>query len=180
MMRGEVSKLKNEFAQFSETSRLWIYGFQNPLGAPHRQQIAETLQAFLPSWASHGAPVEGAFAIAEDRFVLLAGQLGDGISGCAIDSSVRCFTQLRDHYGLDGLDRSLVFYRDTASAIQAVSFFDFQHLVDDGTITSGTRVFDNTIDTVGQLRQGAFEMDFDASWHARRFGPVNSVEPLTV
>lgn len=157
------------FARFSETDRLWVYGFSRPLTGTCLTRIENTLQLFISTWTSHGLPVDGDFSILGNRFVLLAGGLKEGISGCSIDSSVRCFKELKDIYDLDGLDRSLIFYRDAESLIQSVSFFDFQHLVKDGKITSQTRVFDNTIENVGNLQRGEFEVDFENSWHAQRF-----------
>jgi hypothetical protein len=169
MMIGEVSMPADIFSRFAETDRLWVYGFSRPLTDTSIARIENTLRAFIPTWTSHGLSVDGAFFILENRFALLTGGLREGISGCSIDSSVRCFKELKDSHHLDGLDRSLVFYRDAASSIQSVSFFDFQHLVENGIITSKTRVFDNTIESIGHLRRGKFEVNFENSWHVRRF-----------
>ena len=159
----------DNFARFSETDRLWVYAFSRPLTDTCLARIENTLQSFISTWTSHGLPVDGDFSVLENRFVLLAGRLKEGISGCSIDSSVRCFKELKNIYDLDGLDRRLVFYRNATSLIQSVSFFDFQHLVEDGEITPQTKVFDNTIENVGHLRRGEFEINFENSWHARRF-----------
>ena len=127
------------------------------------------LDQFLPSWVSHGVPVEGKFRIYEDHFVLLVGQSTAGISGCSIDSSVNNFKDLRDHYGLDGLDRSLVFFRNEKGIIQSRHFLDFQKLVKSGLIDAETKVFDTSITTLGQLRQGKFEKPLWNSSYASRF-----------
>ena len=158
-----------EFSIFGDAARLWVYPFRDPLTGPPRSLLGQTLNGFLPTWASHGARVEGRFLIHEDRFVLLVGNSPAGISGCSIDSSVENFKMLRDRHGLDGLDRSLVFFRDTAGRIQAEHFFDFQKLVSSGRIVPDTPVFDTTITTLGELREGGLEKPFQDSWHGARF-----------
>ena len=158
-----------EFSVFGDDSRLWVYPFREPLTERTSRLIEQTLSGFLPTWVSHGAPVKGRFLIHEDRFLLMAGTCPAGISGCSIDSSVENFKALRDQHGLDGLDRSLVFFRDTEGRILAEHFFDFQKLTSSGRILPDTPVFDTTITTLGELRAGGLEKPFRDSWHAARF-----------
>ncbi len=157
------------FANLPDDAQLWVYGFAKPLGEAERGLIGQTLERFLPQWTTHGVPVRGAFAFAADRFVLLAGHLESGISGCSIDSSVRNFKHLRDVHGLDGLNRSLVFCRGQSGDIEAVAFTEFQRRVESGAVTAATPVFDTTIQTLGELRSGQFERPFADSWHAVSF-----------
>ena len=158
-----------EFSVFGDDARLWIYPFRDPLEEAGADLLRQTLDRFLPGWVSHGAPVEGQFRIHEHRFVLLVGHSPAGISGCSIDSSAANFKNLRDHHGLDGLDRSLVFFRDSEGNIQGRHFLDFKRLAASGRILAETPVFDTTITTLGQLRRGEFEKPFGESWHAARF-----------
>ena len=79
------------------------------------------------------------------------------------------FKALRDQHGLDGLDRSLVFFRDPEGRILAEHFLDFQKLISSGRILPDTPVFDTTITTLGELRAGGLEKPFGDSWHAARF-----------
>ena len=158
-----------EFSVFGDDARLWVYPFREPLTAPTSLLVEQTLNGFLPGWVSHGARVEGRYLICEDRFCLLVGDSPAGISGCSIDSSVENFKALRDQHGLDGLDRSLVFFRDTEGRIQADHFFDFQKRLGSGDILADTPVFDTAITTLGELREGGLEKPFQDSWHAERF-----------
>lgn len=157
------------FSALPDKAQLWVYGFRNPLSAAQKRIIKGRLEAFLTSWSSHGRPVNGAFDFYGDHFVLLAGWLSDGISGCSIDESVRQFRLMKDEEGLDGLDRSLIYYRDAASKIQAVPYLQFQKVLDSGSLTAESPVLDTTIQSLGELRDGAFERTFKGSWHARSF-----------
>ena len=113
--------------------------------------------------------VTGGYEILYDRFVAVAGYCTDGLSGCSMDSCVANFKALKARFGLDGLNRGLVFYRDSRGNVQSTSRPTFQQKIDSGEITPQTNVFDTTVQTIGQLRSGSFEMTLEKCWHARAF-----------
>jgi hypothetical protein len=170
----------------SDDTRLWVYALDRELTSDEQERVRGVLDAFLTEWQSHGTPVEGAYDIIEGRFVVLAGATADGVSGCSTDSSVRVIKQIEADMGVGAFDRTLVFFRDGAGKVVAVSRADFQDLVAQGHVTPDTIVFDNTVTTVGHvtpdtivfdntvttvgdLRSGRFETRFDRSWHGRVF-----------
>ncbi len=169
---------RHDFAEFSrlpDEAELWVYGFSKPLEGPSEQQVRRYLESFLPQWASHGVPVQAAYRLEGNRFVLMAAHCDSGLSGCSIDSSVRLFKALQAE-GLDGLDRTLVFYCDSRGEIRGLPFMEFQKRVDAGEIDGDTPVFDTTIRSLKELRDGGFEKPFKLSWHARSF-PLPVPEP---
>ena len=156
------------FAQFPDDAKLWVYPLSQPLSTDDRRRVTARLDAFLREWHSHDAPVHGSYEILEDRFILIAGYVDGGVGGCSTDSMMRVMKELRTE-GIDGFDRSLVFFRDAKQRVQAVARADFQALVAAGQVDGDTTVFDATITFVGDLRRGAFETTFARSWHARAF-----------
>jgi hypothetical protein len=163
-----MSSVSLLFAGFSDDAKLWVYPLTRPLSPAEHTRVSERLNAFLGEWNSHSAPVRGAYEIFADRFVLIAGAVDDGVSGCSTDSMVRVMKTLREE-GIDGFDRTLVFFRDAKGTVQAVSRADFQVLVSAGQVDANTPVFDGTIQFVGDLRRGGFETTFGRSWHANAF-----------
>lgn len=161
--------MQAKFAGFPDEAKLWVYPLSRPLSEDDRRRAASRLDAFLREWNSHGAPVHGGYEIVEDRFILIAGWVDGGVGGCSTDSMMRVMKTLRQEDGIDGFDRSLVFFRDSKQRVQAVSRADFQALVAAGQVDGDTTVFDATITFVGDLRRGAFETTFSKSWHARAF-----------
>jgi len=61
-----------------------------------------------------------------------------------------------------------VLYRDGA-AIARVSRERFADLVESGSVSQQTVVFDNTLTTVGDVRDGRWELPASASWHGQAF-----------
>ena len=161
--------MQQTLANMPETARLWVYGFDQVLSSDHTREIEETLSAFVASWHSHEFPVVGTYAIRDDRFVLISGFCEDGISGCSADSSFHVIKNLNEKLGVDGLNTSLVYFRDTSGAITSVSREAFQEIVNRGEVTDETTVFDLTVNTVKDLRDRKIEKSYASSWHSRAF-----------
>ncbi|MGB5138688.1 MAG: hypothetical protein WBP29_09165, partial [Candidatus Zixiibacteriota bacterium] len=149
-------------------TKLWIYAFTRRLDAGEVTLVYKLLREFVDEWKSHQHDVRGAFEIVHDQFVLIAAESDNGISGCSIDSSVAVFKALMTQHNLDALDRSFVFYRD-GDVVRTTTRADFQALVDSGKVDSKTKVFNNTITTVGELHAGKWEVPLAQSWHAQAF-----------
>jgi hypothetical protein len=160
----------NLFAQLPDHARLWVFALSRELTPGDEALVRERFDAFARDWMSHGAPVHGSYEIVENRFLLVAGYVDDGVSGCSTDSMVRVMKELRQAHGIDGFDRSLVFFRDADGSVRAVTRDEFQTLADAGAVGDATIVFDATIQTVGDARAGRFETTFARAWHATAFG----------
>ncbi len=158
------------FPDFPDEARLWIYTAEQNLTPDEATRAAEAFQGFLRQWQSHGRPVRGQAVILENRFLLLAAHIPGGtISGCGIDASVHAVEALSQHLGIHWLTGMQVSYRDADGHIRMASRPAFRGLVQSGTVTADTLVFDTALTTLGQLRQLGFERPAHASWHARLF-----------
>lgn len=150
-------------------ARMWVYGFDRAIEPDTRAKVEADLNAFLRTWTSHEAAVDGAFMLVEDRFLLLAGCCEAGIGGCAIDESVGLVRSFKEKYGLDGFNRDTVFFRSEAGSIEAVTREGFQANIDEGCVDNNTVVFDVTLTNLAELRAGDLESTFEKCWHARAF-----------
>jgi hypothetical protein len=157
------------FPNYPDNARLWVFALARELDSSEHALVTARLDEFTRGWKSHGEPVHGAYQIVDNRFVLIAGYVGDGVSGCSTDSMMRVMTSLKQEHGIDGFDRTVVFFRDASGAVRAASRDEFQQLVGAGEIGVETPVFDATIQTVGDLRAGRFETSFARAWHATAF-----------
>lgn len=160
------------FQSLPDSAPLWLYAFEKTLADDERHMVSDRLEAFLAEWHSHNVDVEGAFMIVYDRFVIISGASRDGLSGCSIDSSVENFKFFRNEHGLDALNRSLVHFRDSDGLISSLERPAFKTAVDSGRCGSQTIVFDLTVQTLGELRAGRFEIPLADAWHAKAFLPA--------
>jgi hypothetical protein len=157
------------FASLPDDARIWIYAFERELDENAQQLVREGLGPFMRQWVSHEAPVQGAFEIFFDRFVVVAAHCTDGISGCSIDSMVRNFKNLHSFHGLDGLKGGILYFRNSQGEIQAIEQLKFRDLIESGQVSHKTPVFQTLIQSLGRLRFGEFETSFENSFLARAF-----------
>ena len=157
------------FANLPDDARVWIYPFEQELGQDKEQIIRQGLEPFMREWVSHEASVRGAFEIFFHRFVVVSAHCLEGISGCSIDSLVRNFKNLHSFHGLDGLKGGILYFRNQQGEIRAVEQLKFRELIESGTVSPETPIFQTSIQKLAQLRSGEFEAPFENSFLARAF-----------
>ena len=157
------------FADLPDDARVWIYAFEQQLDEEGEQIIRQGLAPFMNQWVSHEASVRGAFEIFSHRFVVVAAHSSEGISGCSIDSLVRNFKSFHSFHGLDGLKGGILYFRNEQGEVQAAAQLEFRDLVESGTVSAGTPVFQTTLQSLGRLRSGEFEAPFGDSFLSRAF-----------
>jgi len=158
------------FPSFPDEARCWIYVIDRPMEENDQARLHEQLTHFFAGWASHGRPVQGEAVLQEGRLLIVAASLSEGeISGCGIDASVHALEALLHPMGYALASPLLVYYRDREGAFKHLSRSAFRRLVDTGDVTTDTMVFDPSLTTVGQLRNGGLEKPAGQSWHGRIF-----------
>ena len=154
------------FENLPDDSRIWVYGFNQPLNDNQYSIVKERLERFKKKWMYHGTSVTGDYDIIEKQFAIIA--TNEAISGCSIDSSVAVFKELKQNAGLDALNQYLVFYRDNED-VKSIDRNEFQELVNSGEVNENTRVFNLMINHLGAFKLGNFETEFRNSWHCKVF-----------
>ncbi len=158
-----------EFEGLTDQARVWIFGLERSLNDGETRRLEEGLTQFAASWDSHKVAVKAAFKIVLNRFVIIAAESTDGVSGCSIDSMVRNLKSLQDSMGLGAPRGNLIFFSDEEGKVQSVDHLSFYDTVDSGQIKPRTKVFDTLVQNLGQLRAGRFEPPFEESWHSKTF-----------
>ena len=157
------------FADLPDDAQVWIYAFEQELDPDGEQIIRQGLEPFMTQWVAHEASVQGAFEIFFHRFVVVAAQCPEGISGCSMDSLTRNFKNFRSFHGLDGLKGGILYFRNREGEVQAVEQLKFRDLIESGTVSAETPIIQTPIKTLGRLRSGEFEASFENSFLARAF-----------
>ncbi len=163
------------FEEQPPTARLWIFSASRQLSDVESQRVLAEADGFIDQWAAHGVPLTASRELRHDRFVLVAvDEEAAGVSGCSIDALTRRMRHLGDALGVELVNNAPVVYRD-GGTIARESRERFGELVDAGTITLDTVVFDNTLTTVGELRAGRWEVRAADAWHRRAFFSPSAV-----
>lgn len=157
-------------AGFPDDARLWAFAAARRLQAAEVDKLLTAVDRHVRSWLAHGHPVVGGFELCYNQFLLVAAdERATGVSGCSIDGLFRVLQGLDSELGVRLLDSSPVWFRDGSGEIRAVPRAAFREKVRAGEVGPETIVFNNTVATVGELREGLWETPLRESWHARAF-----------
>lgn len=163
-----------EIESMRDECRLWAFNAGRALGEAEEKQIESRLREFLGQWAAHGSPLDAGYQIVEDHFLLVAvDQDVSAPSGCSIDAMTRFLKELGEEMSLDFLDAPPCCYRD-GDEVRCVSREEFAAMVERGSVTETTRVFDLTVPTVGAVRSEGFERKLAGSWYEKAFFGVSA------
>jgi hypothetical protein len=157
------------FNTLPEHARLWIFAADRPLDPGEQELLEASVERGLSAWNAHGSPVTWGYETRYERFLMVGvDETHTELSGCSIDHAVRQIQAVEKDLGVSLLDHSRIFFRD-GDAVRVVSRPEFRERVEAGTASADTIVFNNTVATVGELRQGLWEVPMSRSWHARAF-----------
>jgi hypothetical protein len=125
-----------QFSDFHESSKVWIYTSPRPFTPLEIDFIRQELSSFCSNWAAHGSQLKAGGDVLDGRFiVLVADESQTTASGCSIDTSVRFMKQLSQELGLDLFNR-MYFYSMEGDRIHFSELSDSSILVFNSLATS--------------------------------------------
>ena len=154
------------FNTLPQNSRIWIYQADREFTRVEVDLLQENAIAFIEEWTRHGAALKGSFSLKYNRFLILAvDESFANASGCSIDASVRFVKQMETLFSMDLMNKLNVTYKE-GQTIRLVNLSTFQEYAKVQKITSETIVFNNMIQTKGDLKS-LWEVPAQQSWHRR-------------
>lgn len=146
-------------------SRVWIYTSSREFTSQEVTELEKVGVDFVSSWRAHGSAIAAEFKIMYNRFVVIAAdEQVAGVSGCGIDSSIAFMKQAEEKYGISLLDKLNLAFHTTDNQVGVLPMIEFQNKMDNGGIHSQTIVFNNLVETLGELRN-SWEIPLIESWH---------------
>jgi hypothetical protein len=157
-----------DFKDLPDTARIWVYQSDRELNASQTEEMSQVLKDFVEEWTRHGKDLKGSFAILHNHFIVIGvDESFNQVSGCSIDASTHVFKRFEQQFGIDLFNKLNTAFR-SGDHINVVSMSDFQRFVREERITEETTVFNNMIQTKGDLGI-SWEVPAAKSWHSRYF-----------
>jgi hypothetical protein len=157
------------FDDLPADARLWIFPASRALTEEERRRVLEEADAFIDQWTAHGVPLSAARDLRHQQFVLVGvNERAAGVSGCSVDALVRRMGILQSALGVELINNAPVLFR-VGERIERVPRERFAELAAKGEVGLDTVVFDNTVERVGDVRDGRWEVRAADAWHARAF-----------
>ena len=152
------------FENLPDASRVWIFGSDRPLTEDGTTSLLKGVEEHLTEWKAHGEPLTVGSQLRDKRFLVVAvDQSSAGATGCSIDGLFRVLQSLEPKVGANLVGGGRVFYRDGQAQVQSTTRERIPELVQSGTITKDTVVFDTSLTDLGAFRAG-FEKRAKESW----------------
>ena len=149
--------------QLSPNSRVWVYQSNRAFTTNEAALIAEKVKTFVTQWTAHKMEVAGGGALLHNRFiVLMADEAEVGVSGCSVDSSVNFIRSIGSEFNVNFFDRCCIAYIKDGEVLTC-SRAEFEKLVEEGTITDETIVFNNLVATKADL-ETKWKIAYKDSW----------------
>jgi len=157
-----------DFKDLPDTARIWVYQSDRELNSSQTEEMSQVLKDFVEEWTRHGKDLKGSFAILHNHFIVIGvDESFNQVSGCSIDASTHVFKRFEQQFGIDLFNKLNTAFR-SGDHINVVSMSDFQRFVREERITEETTVFNNMIQTKGDLGI-SWEVPAAKSWHSRYF-----------
>lgn len=165
----EIKTTPNQlFKQMPTTARVWIYQANRILTIDEALIVQEKTAQFIEGWAAHGSKLMASFELVDNLFLIISvDEQVASASGCSIDSCVHFIQKLQAELNLDFFNRlNVAFMKERKLKICTLNEFEAQ--VKSGEINQQTLVFNNTIQSVSDLKNN-WLVEAQNSWHSRYF-----------
>lgn len=153
---------------FSPQSKVWVYQSDRSFSEEEVNAIQLKLKEFTGQWKAHGHQLNAKAELLYNFFiVLVVDEAAAGVTGCAIDSSVRLMKEIEQQYSVDLFNRFNIAYRHDDKVV-ATGKEDFETLVNIKAVGPKTVVFNNMVQTLQEF-ETKWEIPFEDSWHGKVF-----------
>ena len=157
-----------------DAARLWLFALDQTLDADRADAVRQRLAGWLPTWTSHGWPVQAEADVLAGRVVAVGAvisqaEVNAGVSGCGIDAMERAVADALAAAGARLAPALGVTVRDGDGAWESLARPAFRRRVQAGQAGPETPILDVTADTVGALRQRGVERPAGETWAGRAF-----------
>lgn len=131
--------------------RIWIYTISQLLAEEQLSALKQRCQDFVSTWTAHEVSLDASFELYKNRLLIFkVNEATYNASGCSIDKQVRLVKELEQQFAVELLNRLLVAY-EQGDEVAVVKTSAVAGLLNDGSMTENTLVFDNAITTSTEL-----------------------------
>ena len=157
-----------EFDKISSHSPIWVFQSNKILDSLLVRKIELDIINFLNNWTSHNLEIKSSYKILHGLFLIISVESNfSNPSGCSIDKLINFIKKINQLYDIDFLNRLNISYRD-GNMVKLVDIAGFKKLILEGTITSDTIIFNNTLNIKAELNEN-WEIKASKSWCKKYF-----------
>ena len=151
------------FDSLTGNGRVWIFASNRKLTANEKEQINAKFDVFCKDWSAHGSQLKASFQIFNNQILVLgADEDFEPASGCSIDRSTAIFQEIDQTLQIDLFNRLNLAFKENGEIV-IVRMADIQSAYDLKKITDSSTFFDNSVNTLQDIRT-RWKVPFSKSW----------------
>lgn len=153
------------FTSLPDDARAWVFGSAEELSPGSEETLLTAVDDYLGDWRAHGSPLTVGRDWRDGRFLAVGvDQRDENASGCSLDALFRLLQGLEPQLGTSLLGNARVYFRERDGSARVTDRAGFATLAQSGSIDLDSRVFDLSVQTVGEWRD-RFETTAANAWH---------------
>ena len=151
------------FDSLTGNGRVWIFTSNRKLTTREVDGINAKFDVFCKDWSAHGSQLKASFQIFNNQILVLgADEDFEPASGCSIDRSTAIFQEIDQTLKIDLFNRLNLAFKENGEIV-IVRMADIQSAYDLKKITDSSTFFDNSVNTLQDIRI-RWKMPFSKSW----------------
>ncbi|MGV6861248.1 MAG: hypothetical protein ACWA41_05725 [Putridiphycobacter sp.] len=150
---------------FPDQSKVFVFQSNKIISEEGIGVVKEKMDAFVPEWTVHGKNLKATYQFVSPLFIIVAvdESLAE-LSGCSKDSLTKAIKEIGELLDVDFFDRMSIAYHPNDTDLAIISLAEFKKLMQSDDITGETIVYNNLIETLGDLKQN-WQIPVKNSWH---------------
>jgi hypothetical protein len=159
-------EIQQAFKQMPDAAKIWIYQADAILTNDQSAAITKSIDAFIPTWNSHGIMLKAEGKLFFNLFIVLCvDETEKGASGCSIDSSMRFIKETESQFNISFTNRMTLAWVENSIVLSPLQSLP-------ATVHEGTLIFNNLVSNLGEWRV-SWLTSLSKTW-VRRFLVANN------
>ena len=158
--------MTQRFQNLPEDAKVWVYAASRKLTPAEQETVKAGADRFFSGWTAHNVPVESAFEILDDLFlVIMVNEQNAAISGCGIDKSVAFMKEVERDLGLQLFNRTQIEIL-IGNELAITDKQGVKSLLENKRIAADTLTFNKTVVNKQQFDR-QFRIPLEQAWFYR-------------
>lgn len=149
----------------SNEAKVWVFPSSRKFYPQEIEGIKEELENFIAGWKFEDENFKASYKLVYNRFIVFYATEDVELKNEDIDSQVAFILGLQEKYGVELLDKMNVCFKQ-GEFVQYKDLKDFKKMLKQKSVSPKTIVFDNLIQTKGEL-ENHWEVPITESWYNR-------------
>lgn len=142
------------FTSFADEDPVWLFPLAHPIKVEVEDPLLARLNAFLPTWKTHGRPVRAEVTCVEQRVIAVVGHVRGGVSGCGQDALRHEVESACEALHVELAPPLSIWVSESPATWTLFTRAALKKALHTGSVSANAHLVDSTVRTVAALNAG--------------------------